>query len=197
VTASIHLDKDAAIVASENAAGQYVTIGHIRVPPLIAILIGEAVYNLRAALDYLVYELSILDSGKAAERIQFPLESCDKGWAKRETGWLCGVSDHHKASIKLLQPFNNVIWTTTLRELSNPDKHRHLTVASQGTKVTVSGSGSLKVYANRVTITEPVEVEYQSAATILFQDGSLVIETLNELQSQVAQVIDTFEPDFA
>jgi hypothetical protein len=95
-----------------------------------------------------------------------------------------------------LQPFNGVAWTAALRDLSNPDKHQRLTVARQGVQVIISRGGSLEVEADGSTINEPVEVEYQSAATILFQDRSLVIETLDKLKSEVAKVIDTFDPDF-
>ena len=42
--------------------------------PIWGILVGETVYNLRAALDYLVYELAILDSGQIQEYTQFPIE---------------------------------------------------------------------------------------------------------------------------
>src|SRR5215831_11863276 len=42
--------------------------------PIISVLIGEAVYNLRAALDYLVYELAFLDTGSIKDGTQFPID---------------------------------------------------------------------------------------------------------------------------
>jgi hypothetical protein len=51
-----------------------------RRPPTwwIAIIAGETVYNLRAALDYLVFALALLDSGNATPRTQFVIaDSCD------------------------------------------------------------------------------------------------------------------------
>ena len=41
------------------------------IPHIIRILVGEIIYNLRASLDYLVYELAHLDSGDIKYRTQF------------------------------------------------------------------------------------------------------------------------------
>src|SRR5262249_37937182 len=38
--------------------------------PMFGILVGEVCYNLRAALDYLVFELAKLDSGAEQEQTQ-------------------------------------------------------------------------------------------------------------------------------
>ncbi len=43
------------------------------VPSRYSILVGETFYNLRAALDYLVYELARRDTGIPQERTQFPI----------------------------------------------------------------------------------------------------------------------------
>src|SRR5580704_81891 len=45
------------------------------VDSLFGILLGEIVYNLRAALDYLVFELARHDSGAVQAGTQFPI--CD------------------------------------------------------------------------------------------------------------------------
>src|SRR5437016_970997 len=37
----------------------------------IAIIVGEICYNLRAALDYLIYELDLLDCGQVQDGTQF------------------------------------------------------------------------------------------------------------------------------
>jgi hypothetical protein len=43
-------------------------------PAIAPIIIGEICYNLRCALDYLVFELARLDSGRSPQLIQFPIE---------------------------------------------------------------------------------------------------------------------------
>src|SRR5262245_36630798 len=44
------------------------------IPDDLPLAISDAVHNLRAALDYLVYELALYDSGSIQEGTQFPLE---------------------------------------------------------------------------------------------------------------------------
>ena len=41
-----------------------VVSGSPDIPPVVGVVIGKTIYNLRSALDYLVYELAILDSGR-------------------------------------------------------------------------------------------------------------------------------------
>lgn len=101
-----------------------------RCPPEIGILVGETVYNLRAALDYLVYELAILDSGHVQEKTQFPIESCESEWESNQDRRLAGLNPTHKALIKCLQPYRECDWTGVLRDISNPDKHRTLTLVN-------------------------------------------------------------------
>jgi len=98
-------------------------------PERIGILVGEICYNLRASLDYLVYELAILDSGRVQYDTQFPIydkEHMTQDFDKRTNRELKCIDPGHKALIEALQPYKNCKWTATLREISNPDKHREL-----------------------------------------------------------------------
>jgi len=81
------------------------------VPPTFGILVGECIYNLRAALDYLIYELAILDSGKIQERTQFPIEDTVKRWKTKCASRLKGLSVVHQACIERLQPCFGCKWT--------------------------------------------------------------------------------------
>jgi len=100
-------------------------------------LIGDVVQNLRAALDYLVWDLSILDSGswpvdrKGRElRTQFPV--CVKKTGPNgfdsptvQTVLLDSISPSHKAEIERFQPYvtgDNTL--VLLVKISNEDKHR-------------------------------------------------------------------------
>lgn len=95
--------------------------------PLVSILIGEICYNLRSALDYLVYELAILDSSKRQDGTQFPIDDTPEKFSKHKRSWLKGLNSNHVAAIEKLQPYNGADWARILRDLSNPDKHRLLT----------------------------------------------------------------------
>jgi len=97
-------------------------------PPELAVRVGEMIYNLRAALDYVVFEIAHHDSGVKQNGTQFPVEDRPEGFAGRRKSFLKGVSDEHVALIESYQPYEGCRWTTLLVSLSNPDKHRQLHV---------------------------------------------------------------------
>jgi hypothetical protein len=82
-------------------------------------LVGEIIYNCRCALDYLIYALAVIDSGKPQEKTQFPIMDTAKDFAGRGKTLLVGVSAAHVAAIERLQPYNGCKWTGLLRALSN------------------------------------------------------------------------------
>ena len=108
------------------------------IPAEMSLLIGEILYNLRGCLDYLVYQLAILDSGSEQNGTQFPIEDSQNGFRGRRKSYLKFVNDSHVASIERLQPYNGVDWTKWLRTYSNPDKHRHLVVSTHGTRMSTT-----------------------------------------------------------
>lgn len=83
----------------------------LNVAYIVPILIGEICYNLRSALDYLIYELTKLDSpGIPQHQTQFPIEDRKKGFIHRCGGWLKGLNQAHIASIERLQPYCGCDW---------------------------------------------------------------------------------------
>ena len=117
------------------------------VPIRLRIFVGEAVQAMRRSLDYLVYELAFLDSGVEQNGTQFPIDASANVFDKRRKPhskptprcFLIGVSDKHAAMVKRLQPFPRHNWTAELRTLSNPDKHRRLTIADSRTSTRPTG----------------------------------------------------------
>jgi len=120
---------------------------HLFPPPQIAILVGEVLYHLRSALDYLAFDLveasrSKIDMARDWERqCEFPLllkipEDCvKKGIAPPLPyncfrKWLPGIPTSAFTFIESLQPYHsgegrhNIL--RLLAQLSNIDKHRHL-----------------------------------------------------------------------
>lgn len=194
-----HLERESLTILSpitpwtENAKGIVLPASPIEksvtlLPPIFGIVAGESIYNLRASLDYLVYELAILDSGSTQKGTQFPIESTVKGWNGRLNTFLKGLSVKHKTIIEGLQPCNGCKWTETLRDISNPDKHRTLQV------VRIS---SFKKKANiPASAVSAVKMHAQFTPVIAFDDGSPVIETLQELKTNVTTVLDKFNSDF-
>ena len=186
------------------------------IPALFNILVGEVIYNLRAALDYLIYELAILDSGTVQNGTQFPICDDKRDFDGRRATRLKGLSGAHVTAIERLQPYCGCTWTGLLRDVSNPDKHRELSIL-QGLitgkfKIFVGTQAELRELDwtdNSIPTTElplggkieikPGEeayVEGNLALYIAFSDGLPVIETLKSLQSSVSLTLDTFKPEF-
>jgi hypothetical protein len=167
---------------------------------IISILVGEIVYNLRAALDYLVYELAFLDSGSIQDGTQFPIEDTKSRFDAHKTwrikprrnkpgkpGYIQFLNAAHQAAIERLQPYPTRNWLARLRDISNPDKHRKLILIRRILKRDTA-----------TFIRTPKGMSMQSEVTfgIAFDDGEFATETLDVLKSEVRAVIDSFKPEF-
>jgi hypothetical protein len=193
---NVVIERKPAVFRREDGREVEGVLGHLAVkfgplPPMLSILIGETIYNLRASLDYLVYELAALDSGQVQDGTQFPIDDSKKAFKGRGAGYLKGVSDEHIAMIKKLQPCYGCDWTRLLRVVSNPDKHRHLQPVFAPAVLKISPGSTDRIIAG-----EPVDVKGDLSVNVTFSDGLPVIETLEELSSQVAQTLDAFNPQF-
>ncbi len=166
--------------------------------PMLGILIGETVYNLRASLDYLVYALAQEDSGSFQNGTQFPIEDTPDGFAGRlKQGFLKGINEAHKATIEGLQPYNGCNWTKTLRDLSNPDKHRHLVRlkghhATWYREVPPPKTGTIALDPS----VRYVDMETRRSLDVTLADGTPIVDTLEQLKSEVANLLQAFDPDF-
>lgn len=173
-------------------------------PMKTAILIGEACYNLRSALDYLVFELAKRDSGSEQSSTQFPIESTPEGFAGRRKTYLKGINDGHVAAIERLQPYAGCDWSASLRDASNPDKHRHF--------VKTKGDFSAHIYseiaddlggiigAHEFDAPHPirgkVKVKVHITGHVTFDDGAPIIETLEKISREIADTLVAFKPEF-
>lgn len=102
-------------------------------------MLGDAIHNLRSALDHLAFALADLDSpNRGEDRItQFPITRTLEQF--EATPRLRFLSDHHRAMVKREQP-----WVVSppphvadhplsiLEELDNADKHRVIHVVALG-----------------------------------------------------------------
>ena len=103
------------------------------VPVYFGSIIGDAVHNLRAALDQLVFELAFIDTrGMEVETTGFPasktLDNFRGSWVQKRL--LAGLTLKHRTMIKRFQPYRvrqipgRHHLLTFLDDLSNDDKHR-------------------------------------------------------------------------
>lgn len=109
----------------------------------LSLYLGELLYQLRAALDSLVYELAILDSGKdpppKAEGLEFLIRSSESSFD--DAAWkIKPLSELHRGMIHSIQPYDvgergegEEVVAGVLKELNDlarKDRHRGLRVVA-------------------------------------------------------------------
>jgi hypothetical protein len=105
------------------------------IDPIIPIIAGDAVQNLRTALDYLIVQLVDAHSGNVGEKrlrkTGFPMfESPEEMTPSKIKKKIGGVSPDAEKAILILKPYkggNNDLWG--LHELNRVEKHRLLITA--------------------------------------------------------------------
>ena len=197
------------IVANYNPHTGYAPLNFPPVPDDLPFAISDAVHNLRAALDYIIYELALECSGSIQEGTQFPIESVKSGTSPHGNKigfdavaprYLKGLffRPHIIDAIENIQPYNGRRWTQDLRDISNPDKHRQLTPISKDgiLSMWVRGpdlNGRRKPLPNGDTI----EVDPTHAVTIVLPDRELlIVHTLHGIQAGAIDTINAFKPEF-
>jgi hypothetical protein len=180
-----------------------------------AVIVSAIIHHMRAALDYLVYELAREDSaGIAQDGTQFLIEDVKtdpenpkRGFDYRARIYLKGLSPAHVDTIEQLQPYSGVPWTKALRDISNPDKHRKLTVIrgrDRAVRRIVSGPpGSFegkpgKVFsgAGREGSDVYLEAHYSIRVDLPEWNELPVVDALKYLQSNVRATIEMFQSEF-
>ena len=108
------------------------------VPIEWSIRLGEILYNLRSALDHLVWQLVIANGREPGRHNAFPIIDKQHNWHEA-TSQLKGVSSTVETMVERLQPYTgginlpfNVAAFRALHSLCNIDKHRHLILAIIG-----------------------------------------------------------------
>jgi hypothetical protein len=100
-------------------------------PPIgLATVIGDAVQNMRASLDYLVYELAPPEVQKK-RKTQFPIFTEESAFKKHAPPMIEGITGDNSEVIERMQPYNQTNVHANdplaiLNKLSNRDKHRLL-----------------------------------------------------------------------
>lgn len=100
------------------------------VPPFLGCIIGDAIHNLRSALDHLAMQLHIAGDGGQDDRIYFPIFDSAERY---ETEMLGEKQSARQDAVKLFnetEPYQggagHNLWL--LNKLNNIDKHRRLNV---------------------------------------------------------------------
>jgi hypothetical protein len=164
-------------------------------PPSLdwGVYIGEIAHNLRSALNYLVYQLALLNPANRPEtvardkRLQFPIFTDVSEYRRNGESTIRLLTPKHKAIIEGLQPYNSVssislptidlsersgrrsplFW---LEEINNMDKHRLIHVT--GVK---AGSYSVAYWGD---INNPIK---DFGTFSILEDGAEFLEALPEV----------------
>lgn len=149
----------------------------------LSIFAGECICNLRAALDYLIYNLAWLDSANEVEQTQFPIVDKSSSWKQQRNYRLKGVNERHANAVREYQPFVGCDWTRRLRDYSNAEKHRTLVTVTPewSSEFDFDKSQALPHPRDPSKLVLPNEVVIRLTA---FIDGARFPEALKEMCSK-------------
>ena len=105
------------------------------VPPELSVLFGEWLYNMRSALDYIVWATAVHTSGKMPPPgegvLQYPIYEDADAWSKNLYR-LKPLAEHHRAMLLMMQPFNSEYpeanFLGWINRLARIDRHRRLAI---------------------------------------------------------------------
>jgi len=170
------------------------------IPEDISQLTGEISGHFRGALDYLVGQLSLLDTPDTPEtagkkrRTQFLIEDSESRFDGQRGTFLAGVNDGHVAALKTLQPCSGCHWTGLLRDISNMEKHNDLVMVGNDMRVHMEARPQPATDAGPGHI--EVTMQFEPVLHIVLRDGPPLIESLQIIKSQITETLNAFNPEF-
>lgn len=126
-------------------------------PPILSLIIGDAISNLYNSLDYLACEL-VTTKERVSSQTAFPITDVVPTSKKQKSRYekqVCGMGEEVKKIIEGMEPYrgrDNYLWT--LHKLNNINKHRALLTVAYGALI-LSPSEELK---NHVALQEGEEL---------------------------------------
>jgi hypothetical protein len=168
----------------------------------IKIRIGEFTNSLRSPLNYVACALAEQDSGSVGNNVQFPIEDDPKGFNRKRTTFLRGISEPHIELIEEYQPYSGWSCLKFLRDLSNFYKHRGLIVVHRKTHYIEWIRAESESLTPRFAVEMDVwrdtrgvsQVQPHLPFKITLPDGTPIMQVLGEIQRSVAIVLRDFEP---
>src|ERR1035438_2847038 len=124
---------------------EYVLVRYTEPPDCLGLLVGDAVHNLRSALDHVAFELAAKGAQavgrtmtpQQARRIQYPIADCSNDFKSQlNRGWVRYVESVPKALVERYQPYHlnrehpERTVPACLASLDNTDKHRTVVTTS-------------------------------------------------------------------
>jgi hypothetical protein len=186
------------------------------IPTLISLIAGDALANLRSALDHLAYHLALVNGTtdeKVLKATYFPISDDATKYVTEAPGKVKGMSQAAKEAIDACRPYkggNDALWR--LHRLNNIDKHRLLvTVCTLFESVSSGHAHYLSpthncwqpLKAGDVLTFLPTEIVKDEDLQFVFQiafneleivECKPVLETLQQMADLVGHVVDSFKP---
>jgi hypothetical protein len=106
----------------------------------VALIAGDAIHNLRSALDFVAWQLVEVNGTRPSRRTSFPVADSWKEFENAGPGYIKGASEQAVELLRKVRPYkggNNALWR--LHRLDVADKHR-LLLAVQGSYKDVTGT---------------------------------------------------------
>jgi hypothetical protein len=169
--------------------------------------VGVITVQFRATLDQLVHSLFELRNGNpppSKRRLQFPICEKPQDFRSRIKPDLEGLDGSDIASIERAQPYHGGKWLLDLKRLAEEHKHRKLIYLTSTSRVQMRAhiadptdtSGYHVLHPSGVHAPKTMYVNTQIAGPIALNDGSPVVDKLEMLQAEVANMLDAFKPLF-
>ncbi len=105
-------------------------------PTRMSVLFGEWLYNLRSALDYVIWAAAVHTSRQypppGEGSLQYPIYDDETAW-KRNLYRLAPLADHHREMLHTMQPFGSDLdanFLGWLNRLARVDRHRTMAVST-------------------------------------------------------------------
>jgi hypothetical protein len=203
---------------------RWVATANSEPPDMLGLIIGDWANNVRAALDYTVYELVRRETGTGDPRwTQFPVATHPSKYPEQAAARLRGVPSWSLPVFEGLQPFNDgdeaeFHYLAVLADVSNRDKHRLVhTTAMQiaGSQARVEGVGMKAIYqlaqdpgsvsGERVILDAVIAVESNDYRIGLEMEVSVALEgyevpivgLLRWITDEARDIVEWFKPALA
>jgi hypothetical protein len=111
----------------------YYVSGVKEIPATISLMVGDAIHNLRSALDHLVYQLVLANLETPSRDTSFPIYDSASKYKAHCQAKIKGISRTAEKLIDAAAPYrggNDDLWV--LHQLNNIDKHRLLVTVGLG-----------------------------------------------------------------
>jgi hypothetical protein len=163
-----------------------------KVTPEARRLVSEYALHARAALDYIVYDLALHNTGAEQKGTQFPICKCAENFPKRTDGTGTGPLKHltteQVALVERFQPYKGFPLIQVLHGLSNQDKHRqfaHIEATSMTAMVH-------KPNTDPVTGNAKTDVKFHRSFEISLGEQGDAAKTLRQVHAHLSAILTQF-----